>query len=276
MLKNSRGQVMNTLRFGSAVVIVVATMASAKAADLLTKAPPLPPPAAAGWTGWYVGANAGWAGSASNTVTNTGTDTGIGGLGSAIGKVIPASIPLGYSGFIGGAQFGYNWQVDYLVAGLEIDFDGISAKAGTVIPDAPPPPGFLPAPVSTSATRALDWLGTFRGRVGVTPVAPLLLYATGGLAVGERSLGIGVVAPVAIPPVNVSNQASNTSAGWTIGAGVEWMFAPHWSLKAEYLYVDLGNISSTIAYAYPGNSSTLTATARDTMNIVRGGVSYHF
>ena len=54
------------------------------------------------------------------------------------------------------------------------------------------------------------------------------------------------------------------------------MFAPHWSLKVEYLYVDLGNISSTIAYTYPGNSSTLTATARDAMNSVRGGVNYHF
>jgi hypothetical protein len=55
------------------------------------------------------------------------------------------------------------------------------------------------------------------------------------------------------------------------------MFAPHWRLKAEYLYVDLGNISSTINYAYAtGNTSTLTATVRDTMNIVRGGINYHF
>jgi len=73
------------------------------------------------------------------------------------------------------------------------------------------------------------------------------------------------------------HSTSNVSAGWTIGAGAEWMFAPHWSLKAEYLYVDLGNISSTINYAYAtGNTSTLTATVRDTMNIVRGGINYHF
>ena len=54
------------------------------------------------------------------------------------------------------------------------------------------------------------------------------------------------------------------------------MFAPHWSLKAEYLYVDLGSISSTINYAYGANTSSLTATVRDTMNIVRGGINYHF
>lgn len=182
------------------------------------------------------------------------------------------------SGFIGGGQFGYNWQAGNWVYGLEADFDGASAKSSVDVPDAQ----FLPnngihTPLTTNAARELDWLGTFRGRVGFTPAAPLLLFATGGLAVGQHKLGIGITDPTAVPPANLFNQTSNVSAGWTIGAGAEWMFAPHWSLKAEYLYVDLGNISSTINYAYAtGNTSTLTATVRDTMNIVRGGINYHF
>jgi outer membrane immunogenic protein len=267
-------------RFQCALLAAVAAIgftSIASAADMPVKAPvykAAPAIAAPNWAGWYVGANAGWVGSTSNTITNTGTDTGAFGLGSSIGTEIPAAIDLGYSGFIGGGQLGYNWQAGNWVYGLEADFDGASAKSSATIPDAP---AFgLFAPVTTNAARELDWLGTFRGRIGITPAAPFLLYATGGLAVGKHQLGIGVVAPAALPPANLFNQTSTTSAGWTIGAGAEWMFAPHWSLKAEYLYVDLGSISSTINYAYGANTSSLTATVRDTMNIVRGGINYHF
>jgi outer membrane immunogenic protein len=268
-------------RFQCALLAAVAAIgftSIASAADMPVKAPVYkvaPAIAAPNWAGWYIGANAGWVGSADNTITNTGTDTGTHGLGSSIGGEIPAAIDLGYSGFIGGGQLGYNWQAGNWVYGLEADFDGASAKSSISIPDPPTLSGLI-APVTTNATRELDWLGTFRGRIGITPAAPFLLYATGGLAVGKHQLGIGVVAPAAAPPANLFNQTSSTSAGWTIGAGAEWMFAPHWSLKAEYLYVDLGNISSTINYAYGANTSSLTATVRDTMNIVRGGINYHF
>lgn len=265
-----------------ATIAIIGSASIASAADMPVKAPVYKAPPIAvtsSWTGWYAGINAGWVGSTNNTVTNSGTDTGTSGLGSAIGTVlIPASFDLGYSGFIGGGQIGYNWQNDNIVYGLEADFSGASAKASISIPDAfiPAPTG-LKAPVTTNATRELDWLGTFRGRIGITPSAPFLLYATGGLAVGKHELGIGVVSPAGVPPANLYNETSKVSAGWTIGAGVEWMFAPRWSLKAEYLYVDLGNIDSTINYAYgAGNTSSLTATVHDRMNIVRGGINYHF
>jgi outer membrane immunogenic protein len=261
--------------------VCVGSSAGAFAADL-RRAPVYlkTPPVLYTWAGFYGGANGGWVGSAGNTITLTGTDTGTAGLGSMLANgVIPGSLNLGYSGFLGGGQVGYNWQSGNWVLGLEGDLDWVSAKSSAVFPDCvlPPPLNGLAPPLTVNAARELDWLGTVRGRIGYTPTAPFLLYATGGLAVGEHKLGIGLVDTTAAPPANLFGQTSSTSVGWTVGAGAEWMFARQWSVKAEYLYVDLGNISSTISYAYPtGQNSTLTATVRDRDNIVRGGVNYHF
>ena len=65
-------------------------------------------------------------------------------------------------------------------------------------------------------------------------------------------------------------------AFWTAGGGLEWMFAPNWSLKAEYLYVDLGDINNTITYTYGANVSTMTSTAHDKFHVVRAGLNWHF
>jgi outer membrane immunogenic protein len=266
------------LIFGSGLAFVTAS-----ASDLGTSAPVyMKAPAAVPytWSGLYGGANAGWVGSTGNAIALTGTDTGTAGLGSMLADgVIPSNINLGYNGFLGGGQLGYNWQSGNWVFGLEGDIDGVSAKSSGIFPDclAPVPPAGLATPLTLNATRELDWLGTVRGRIGYTPVAPFLVYATGGLAVGEHKLGIGLSDPTANPVANLFNETSSASAGWTVGAGAEWMFARQWSLKAEYLYVDLGDISSTINYAYPtANTSSLTATVHDRENIVRGGINYHF
>jgi len=263
----------------AALCVLVGT--PALAADMPIKAPPMPAPVY-GWAGWYIGGNAGWVGSTGNTISNTGTDTGAGGLGAALAAGnIPAGINLGYRGFLGGGQFGYNWQNGNIVYGIEGDLDGSFAKASVSLPDARflPPTG-IQSPITINAARQLDWVGTLRGRVGITPSAPFLLYATGGLAYGEHEVGIGVNDPGGIPPAALFNQTSRWSAGWTIGGGAEWMFASRWSAKVEYLYVDLGNVSSTINYSYVTlagpQTSSLTATVHDRDNIVRGGINYHF
>jgi outer membrane immunogenic protein len=251
----------------------------AVAADLAVKAPvyKAPPMVVPTWAGWYVGGNAGWVGSAGDAVTNTGTDTGAGGLGSALaGNAIPGSIPLKDSGFLGGGQVGYNWQAGNWVYGLEADFDGSTAKGSTT--SVYPGPAFVP--ITTGYSRELDWLATVRGRIGYTVLPSFLVYGTGGLAAGQTKVGSSVFAPAGGPPpeseptTNITS--SNTSAGWTAGAGVEWMFAPRWSAKAEYLYVDLGQHSNTLTYTYGANVSTLTSSVKDTFNIVRAGINYHF
>jgi len=270
---------MKKLAFGVAVSASVFVAGSALAADLPAPAykAPAVAPFAYNWTGFYIGGNAGWVGSANSTVTNVGTDTGAGGLGSVLaGGGLPASVNVPFSGFLGGGQIGYNWQINYWVVGLEADADWVSARGSTTVVF----PGGPFVPNTSTYSRELDWLGTFRGRVGVTATPSLLLYATGGLAVGQTRIGSTESCPAANPPCSsepgMTNQSSNTAVGWTVGAGTEWMFAPHWSLKAEYLYVDLGSHSSTIIYTYGANSSTLTSTVRDTENIARAGVNYHF
>jgi outer membrane immunogenic protein len=87
-----------------------------------------------------------------------------------------------------------------------------------------------------------------------------MIYATGGLSYGDYKLtgsGFGLTA------------SSDTSkAGWTAGAGVEWMFAPQWSTKVEYLYWDTGSTSATL-FGVP-----YTGRAKD--SIARVGLNYHF
>src|SRR5580700_2258656 len=99
----------------AASLIAALIGSSAMAADFCCAKAPPPPCCALSWTGWYVGFNAGWVGAAGN---------------------IPAAIDLGYSGFLGGGQFGYNWQSGIFVYGLEADLDAASAKSGVTLPDA--------------------------------------------------------------------------------------------------------------------------------------------
>jgi outer membrane immunogenic protein len=271
--------------------ILVAAGANAYAADIYTPPPApalmytkAPPPVAYSWAGFYVGVNGGWVGSENSSITNTVFDTGGaggGGLGTALaGGGIPTSIGLSNSGGLVGGTAGYNWQINPLVIGLEGDLDWVSAtKSTTVGPFAIP--GF--APVTTTASRQLNWLGTFRGRLGFTPAPSVLIYATGGLAIGEHQIGIAAVGPTFFPPLNVASTTQSTSAGWTTGAGIEWKFAPQWSFKAEYLYVDLGNINTTTNnYNYTSfltglpATGSLTAHVHDTYNIARFGLNYSF
>jgi outer membrane immunogenic protein len=81
-------------------------------------------------------------------------------------------------------------------------------------------------------------------------------YVTGGLAFGNFQAG------------NVFGTSNTTNAGWTLGAGVEYAFAGNWTVKAEYLYVDLGNFNCSTCIAGTSVNST--------MNLVRGGVNFHF
>jgi outer membrane immunogenic protein len=139
------------------------------------------------WTGFYIGANAGWVGSSSNTITNTGTDTGPGGLGTALAlRLIPTAIEVSHNGFIGGGQIGYNWQYGpNWVWGIEADFDGTRAK-GTA---ASAFPGNAAFPPTTSVfSRELDTLGTVRARAGYPSYPNMLWYVTAGLAYGASKL----------------------------------------------------------------------------------------
>jgi outer membrane immunogenic protein len=251
------------------------------AADLPQKVlatPPVHPPTR---TGFYLGVNAGWVGAADGTQQLSGTDTASGGLGFLLSSgFIPSAFNLRPDGFIGGGQIGYNWQVSNWLFGLEADFDGTKLK-GTQSERALAP--FVASTYTQTLTHELEWLATVRARIGLT-WEQLLLYGTGGLAVGHTGIGLSafdVIVP--LPGLDASTFNDQTGAGWTIGGGVEWLFRPQWSLKAEYLHVDLGTASPTISYAYvvfnqPNitNNSTLTARINERYDIARVGLNYHF
>ncbi|WP_187436465.1 outer membrane protein [Bradyrhizobium hipponense] len=140
------------------------------------------------------------------------------------------------SGFVGGVQAGYNFQNGPWVFGVEGDIQAAGADDT-----------FAPWKFSN------PWFGTLRGRAGYA-LSNVLFYGTAGLAFGElRAQTFGWT-------------ESHTTAGWTIGAGAEVGFAPNWSAKLEYLYIDL----STSQFAITGVSNGYSA------SVVRAGVNYHF
>ena len=228
--------------FSLALLAAVSTIALtqfASAADLPVKGPVYKAPVVApiyNWTGFYLGLNAGgsWGRQDNTLVTVPGGTT-----------VFSNSDQL--NGFIGGGQIGYNWQgASPLVLGIEADFQGTAQKRTDTMG-------------AFSVEQQLPWFGTVRGRIGYA-FDRVMLYGTGGLAYGNYKLSVSG------PGGTISDDA--TKAGWTLGGGVEWMFAPQWSTKLEYLYIDTGDQNVTLF----GN--TFTGRARD--NIVRVGLNYHF
>jgi outer membrane immunogenic protein len=157
-----------------------------------------------------------------------------GNLGYAWGSV--ANNPTKPSGFVGGVQAGYNWRNGSWVFGIEGDIQATGAEET-----------FAPWKFSN------PWFGTVRGRAGYL-FDNVLFFGTGGLAFGElRANTFGV-------------SESHTNAGWTLGAGAEMEFAPQWTAKIEYLYVDLANSNFVITGASNGYR----------FGLIRAGVNYHF
>jgi outer membrane immunogenic protein len=140
------------------------------------------------------------------------------------------------SGIAGGFQGGYNWQFGQFVTGWEADIQLSDAND-----------------VFANYKFSNPWFGTARGRGGFA-VNNLLFYGTLGLAFGDGHVDLGGVSE------------SNPHVGWTTGVGLEVGVTPSWSIKAEYLYVDLFSHNYALTQTSNGLSS----------NLVRFGTNYHF
>ena len=261
-----------------------------------------PPPApTVAWTGPHVGLNAGGIFGTSN-LNVVGSPVAPGGdLGVAQAVTGALTSGLGNFGdFLGGGQIGYDWQLGQdrlgrarFVVGVEADIQAEAGAGvgGTLANGAPG--AFNAANAITgnvSVSEHLDYFGTARVRAGYLLRPNLLLYATGGLAYGQAELTTqtsllavdGNGAPLG--SAFGSTRYSNMLVGWTAGGGFEWMFQPNWSVKAEYLYYDLGAVSVAGALSgvtpagAPSNAYTLAsqASTRFNGNVVRGGLNYHF
>jgi len=273
----------------------------ALAADLTTRAPPpvfLPPPPIFTWTGLYLGINAGYTWSNSNTVDTATTDVfgnpGLAGgpaFGVASAALATGSVPAKIDGFIGGGQIGYNYQFNSFVVGIEADIQGVAASNGsTLVFSQAGVAGFPANPIdqNLSSSRRQDYLGTIRGRLGFTITPTVLVYGTGGLAYGQTKSSTSITQIVESDPLLPNHYSSfgsisNSRVGWTAGGGLEWLFAPNWSVKAEYLYYDLGSVTYALSPLQNFNNAGVLFTAgapvsraRFTGNIVRAGLNYHF
>jgi outer membrane immunogenic protein len=231
----------------------------------------LSPKPVASWTGFYGGINAGgaWGTVSKDSVFNAPIPpyaaVDVAGISST------ASQSLNTSGFTGGVQVGYNLQQGSIVWGVESDFQYLGLKGSNSITSPFPS---TPASSYTVATSvSTDWLFTARGRLGWT-VRNLLLYGTAGFAVGHQKFTQTITL---LPPFVVSNSGSDTRIGWTVGAGAEYALDPDWSIKAEYLYVDLGKPPASTGTINPASAGVFDQTsAHLTFGIARLGVNRRF
>jgi len=255
-------------------------MGSAVAADLRPayKAPVTAIAPVATWTGFYIGGNIGYGWDTGSTgVSARAADPA---LAPALAAILaagsfPSSLSTSAKGVIGGGQAGYNWQMSQWLFGLEADFQGSDIKATATQALTPA----LFDATSTSVTKSLDWFGTVRGRLGVLATPQWLLYATGGLAYGQTRTSFTTtdVTSGCVPGATICANGSSSSvrAGWTVGAGVEALLGSNWSVKLEYLYVDLGRRSADLpASTVPGIVFTTSTEFRE--QIARVGLNYHF
>jgi outer membrane immunogenic protein len=245
---------------------------SAVAADLppVYKARPAPV-AADPWNGFYVGINAG--GSVGRDHTLDGTPF----------PGLPLAADFHHSPFGGvfGAQVGWNWHVaPTWVIGAEADWQW-SGQRDTVCTFACLPAGGPGTLLSITDEQSLKWFGTARARVGWVSPGDSLWYVTGGAAWGRvnQTLTLGATPGVFLGATSSTASFSNDRVGWTIGAGIETPLWDRWSLKAEYLYVNLGSVTNSFTSpldpaALAGASVTTTSSSTIQDHIFRLGLNY--
>ncbi len=222
----------------------------AVAADLPQKPaykPPMMAPApVASWTGCYVGGNIG---GAWGNVEATDVATG-------------ATVSPNNSGFVGGGQIGCDYQMGPWVVGFRNLFDGTSLNKSTAFSD--PTRGF-----TGTGNSHVTWFDTLTARGGYLLQPNVLLYGQGGVAWTQWNVKFNNTAGVQVGEIG-----NNSRTGWTLGTGVEWMFAPHWSVFLEYNFMGFGTNSNAVTACGFVTCATLSGKANIQDLLV--GVNYRF
>jgi outer membrane immunogenic protein len=227
---------MKKFLLGTVALVALGATVPALAADLpartYTKAPPAYAAPIYNWTGFYIGGHLGGAFAGNNSLTgNNGR-------------------------FLGGVQGGADYQfAPSWVIGVEAQYSWLASNNTGVL-----------FPGGVLVTSNSDQLGSVTGRLGYT-WGPALLYAKGGFAWKDRN-DIGV--SVGGAPVPFTTDGDHRD-GYTVGAGLEYMFAPSWSAKVEYQYYNFGDTTFT-----SGPASIVGVRFRDDEHTVKAGVNYRF
>jgi len=201
------------------------------------------------WTGFYIGANGSY-------------------NWQSVGFPSPDVQQMHANGFMGGVTLGADYQMGQVVAGVlgDVAFgnNGVTVKNGTSMTE--------------SAEEKL--FATIRGRIGYI-VGPVLLYGTAGVAFASLDQGencpvgvqFGFCNPKRAGAYSVTGNALYVGGVW--GGGAEWMFAPSWTVKAEYLYANMGQASFNLGSA-PSGVATSPRDVTLTQQQVKFGVNYKF
>lgn len=242
---------------GAGLLSIAGFMSTAAAADLparvYTKAPASAPVAAYNWTGCHIGVNVGGVVSEDSTTGVLGNSTGF-----------------SSAGFVGGGQIGCDYQfAPGWVAGVEGRAAWTSLKnshrgsvrnlvTGVTIP--------------SQFTLSNDFLASTTARLGYSFADRWLVFVRGGAAWTHEKVDDAFtnLAGIAVDP-----RATMTRTGWTVGTGVEWAFAPHWSLSLDYNYYDFGKRGATLTDTANNTFVTLFS-LKDTIHAATAGVNYHF
>jgi outer membrane immunogenic protein len=240
---------------GLMTVSVVPALAADLPARTYTKAPAAVAPIY-NWGGFYVGLNAG--GASSHKCWNLNNVDGVGPIPTLNEGCHDAT-----GGLVGG-QIGYRWQVTNWVFGVEAQGDWANLKGSNASAIA----GLIGSPTFLNQTK-IDAIGLFTGQVGYA-WNNALLYVKGGAALTDDKYN-GIVGGAAF------DQARETRLGGAVGAGIEYGFAPGWSVAAEYDHLFMGsrNVNFTGTAAFGGGFSRTDSIKQDVdMGTVR--VNYTF
>jgi outer membrane immunogenic protein len=234
---------MKKFLLGTVALVALGATVPALAADLAarpayTKAPAYMAPIY-NWTGFYIGGHIGGAFEGNNSFIGTANN-------SNNGRFL--------GGIQGGAdyQFAPNW-----VLGIEAEFSWLGSNNNSV--------AFTGAGNGYVYTNNLRGLGSVTGRLGYT-WGPALLYVKGGYAFADRNDSLTFNA---VPQPFALN--SNHDNGFTVGAGLEYMFAQNWSAKVEYQYYNFGKTSFVTPPVLTAFGST-----RNDEHTVKAGINYRF
>ena len=233
-------------------IAALAVAGQAFAADLPMKAPAAAPIPFT-WTGCHIGGHLGGVVSDDRTV-------------SALG----ATVGFSSTGFTGGGQIGCDYQ---FASNWVVGFEGQAAWTSLKNTHGASVRNLTTGATAPSQfTLSNDFLASATARLGYSFVDHWLFYARGGAAWTHEKVDDAFIAPALLIAVDPGATANRT--GWTVGAGTEWAFAPHWSANVEYNYYDFGNGGMTLTE--PNRATVTVNSLKDTIHAVTAGVNYHF
>jgi outer membrane immunogenic protein len=225
------------------------------------------------WSGFYVGAHVGgfWS---DKDFNETCSSVVAGGPCLAPGAPGGPALPIGQasngpSGFLAGAQAGFNFQTGNIVWGIEGQWSWTddSNDCGGV--------RFGGAAGIGSMCTSINWLATIAGRVGVT-WDRALIYVKGGIAFVDEEHQIFPVAGGAA----FTNSVGDTRTGWMVGVGLEYALWDNWSAKIEYNYMDFGSQNYTFTggagFGCAGAACVTSMDVDQVVQVVKVGINYRF